>query len=108
MHFPLLQNGKPQVAVIWNFCKRADSIPHVLFLRWNRKASFDFSQTCSTVFWGAEPRGVGLDRFIRRENVKHYRLLLAQITDEAERRRIEKLLAEEIKKQRDAGDKIEE
>ena len=45
-----------------------------------------------------------MDRFIRRENVKHYRLLLEQITDEPERQRIQKLLAEEEKKQRDAGD----
>jgi hypothetical protein len=44
-------------------------------------------------------------RFIRRENVKHYRHLLAQTTDEAERQRILKLLAEEEKKQRDAEDK---
>jgi len=43
-------------------------------------------------------------RFIRRENVKHYRQLLDQTTDEAERRRIMKLLAEEEKKQRDADD----
>jgi hypothetical protein len=47
-------------------------------------------------------------RFIRRENVKHYRLLFEQTTDEAERQRILKLLAEEEKKQRDAGDKAEE
>ena len=48
-----------------------------------------------------------MDQFIRRENVKHYRLLLEQITDEAERRRIQKLLAEEIKKQQDSGDMID-
>jgi ribosomal protein L22 len=46
-------------------------------------------------------------RFIRRENVKHYRQLLEQTTDEDERQRIMKLLAEEEKKQRDAGDKAE-
>ena len=109
VHLFLLQNGEPQVAVIRNLCKRADSIPHGSYFLWrNRKASIDFPQTCSTVFLGGRAEGSGLDRFIRRENVKHYRLLLAQITDEAERRRIEKLLAEEIKKQRDAGDKIEE
>ena len=44
-------------------------------------------------------------RFIRRENVKHYRHLLEQTTDEAERQRIMRLLAEEEKKQRDADDK---
>jgi hypothetical protein len=44
-------------------------------------------------------------RFIRRENVKHYRHLLEETTDDAERQRIMKLLAEEEKKQLDAGDK---
>jgi hypothetical protein len=47
-------------------------------------------------------------RFIRRENVKHYRQLLGQTTDEAERQRIMKLLAEEEKKQRDAGDSADD
>jgi hypothetical protein len=46
-----------------------------------------------------------LVRFIRRENIKHYRRLLEQTPDEAERQRILKLLAEEEKKQRDAEDK---
>jgi hypothetical protein len=48
-----------------------------------------------------------VDRFIRRENVKHYRELLKSAKDDAERQRISKLLAEEEKKQKDAGDKIE-
>jgi hypothetical protein len=48
------------------------------------------------------------ERFIRRENVKHYRLLLETVTDEAERQKILKLLAEEQKKQRAAGDPIED
>jgi hypothetical protein len=34
-------------------------------------------------------------RFVRRENVKHYRHLLETETDEAERQKILKLLAEE-------------
>jgi len=49
-----------------------------------------------------------MDRFIRRENVRHYRELLKTTKDEAERQRILKLLAEEQQKQKDAGDKIEE
>jgi hypothetical protein len=49
-----------------------------------------------------------MDRFIRRENVKHYRELLKTVKDETERQRILKLLAEEQLKQKDAGDKIEE
>ncbi len=40
-------------------------------------------------------------RFVRRENVKHYRQLLE--TDEAERQRILDLLAEELAKQIAAG-----
>ena len=43
-------------------------------------------------------------RFIRRENVKHYRDLLKTATTEAERERIKKLLAEEEQKQKAAGD----
>ncbi len=46
-------------------------------------------------------------RFIRRENVKHYRRLLATVTDEVERQKILKLLAEEQRKQRAAGDPID-
>ena len=49
-----------------------------------------------------------MERFVRRENVKHYRELLKTVKDEAERQRILKLLAEELQKQKDAGDKIEE
>lgn len=49
-----------------------------------------------------------MDRFIRRENVRHYRELLKTVTAETERQRILKLLAEEQQKQKDAGDKIEE
>jgi hypothetical protein len=48
-----------------------------------------------------------LDRFIRRENVRHYRELLKTAKTEAERQRISKLLAEEQQKQKDAGDEIE-
>jgi hypothetical protein len=44
-------------------------------------------------------------RFVRRENVKNFRHLLEQTTDEAGRQRIMKLLAEEEKKQRDADAK---
>jgi hypothetical protein len=47
-----------------------------------------------------------VDRFIRRENVKHYKALLKSAPDEAERRRISKLLAEEQQKQKDAGDTL--
>jgi hypothetical protein len=49
-----------------------------------------------------------MDRFVRRENVRHYRELLKTAKDEAECQRILKLLAEEQQKQKEAGDKIEE
>ena len=49
-----------------------------------------------------------MERFVRRENVKHYRELLKTLKDETERQRILKLLAEELQKQKDAGDQIEE
>jgi hypothetical protein len=49
-----------------------------------------------------------MERFVRRENVKHYWELLKTVKDEAERQRIQKLLAEEVQKQKHAGDKIEE
>ena len=49
-----------------------------------------------------------MERFVRRENIKHYRELLKTVKDEAERRKILKLLAEEVQKQKDAGDRVEE
>jgi hypothetical protein len=44
-----------------------------------------------------------VDRFVRRENVRHYRELLKTVKDEAERQRLLKLLAEEQQKQKDAA-----
>jgi hypothetical protein len=49
-----------------------------------------------------------MDRFVRRENIKHYKELLKTAKDEAERQRILMLLAEERQKQKDAGDRIED
>ena len=51
--------------------------------------------------------GHGMDRFIRRENVKHYQDLLTTVKEEAERQQVLKLLAEERQKQKDAGDTVE-
>ena len=45
-----------------------------------------------------------MERFVRRENIKHLRDMLERTTDENERRRIQRLLDEELQKQRDAGD----
>jgi len=49
-----------------------------------------------------------MERLIRRENVKHVRELLRTVKEEAGRQRIQKLLAQEQQKQKDAGDKVEE
>ena len=57
---------------------------------------------------GVPYRMAAMDRFIRRENVKHFRELLKIAKDDAERQKIQKLLAEELRKQRDAGDKLGE
>jgi len=46
-----------------------------------------------------------MEQFIRRQNVEHFLHLLATTTDEAERLKIIRLLAEERQKQKDAGDK---
>jgi rubrerythrin len=48
-----------------------------------------------------------MERFIRRENIRHYRDLLKRVTDEKERERILKLLEEEQQKQQAAGDGAE-
>ena len=45
-----------------------------------------------------------MERFVRRENVRHYRDLLTRVTDETERKRILKLLEQEQQKQRDVGE----
>ena len=49
-----------------------------------------------------------MERFVRSENIKHYRGLLKTVKDEAERQKILKLLTEEQQRQKDAGDKVEE
>ena len=48
-----------------------------------------------------------MDRFIRSQNVKRYRRLLERVTEELDRQTIRNLLAEELQKQRDAGDPIQ-
>jgi hypothetical protein len=47
-----------------------------------------------------------MDRFIRRQNVEHYRRLLEHVTEETERQKIFDLLTEEQQKQKSAGDPI--
>ena len=45
-----------------------------------------------------------MDRFIRRENVRHFREMLQVAETETERHRLQTLLDEEIRKQVEAGD----
>jgi len=45
-----------------------------------------------------------MDQFIHRENLRHYRKLLAETTDEAQRLQLLKLLAEEEAKDPEAKD----
>jgi hypothetical protein len=47
-----------------------------------------------------------MDRFVRSQNVEHYRRLLEGVTDESNRQQIINLLAEERQKQKDAGDLV--
>jgi hypothetical protein len=47
-----------------------------------------------------------MDRFVRGQNVEHYRRLLERLTDETERQKVFNLLAEEQQKQKDADDPI--
>jgi hypothetical protein len=47
-----------------------------------------------------------VERFIRRQNVEHYRRLLERVIEEPDRQTSLKLLAEEQKRQKDARDPI--
>ena len=47
-----------------------------------------------------------MDQFVRSQNVERYRRLLECVTDESDREQIINLLAEERKKQKDAGDLV--
>jgi hypothetical protein len=49
-----------------------------------------------------------MDRFIRHQNVKHFRSLLKEAKTDDERDRIKKLLAEEQQKQIESGDPLTE
>lgn len=40
-----------------------------------------------------------MERFIHRKNIEHYRKLLAETTDEAQRQQLLKLLAEEERRE---------
>jgi hypothetical protein len=45
-----------------------------------------------------------MERFIRRENIKHFQEMLERTTDESERKRIQRLLDEELLRLKAAAD----
>jgi hypothetical protein len=45
-----------------------------------------------------------MERFIRCQNVERFRRLLERVTEESDRQKIMNLLADELQKQKDAGD----
>jgi len=47
-------------------------------------------------------------RFVRRENIKHFRWLLEKTMDESERKKVQKRLADEQLKQIAAHDRLED
>jgi hypothetical protein len=53
----------------------------------------------SQVLGGPIGQSTAIERFIRRENIKRFRKLLLEATDDAERRRIQQLLIEEEHKE---------
>jgi hypothetical protein len=45
-----------------------------------------------------------MERFIRSQNVERFRRLLERVTGQLDRQKIMNLLADELQKQKDAGD----
>jgi len=45
-----------------------------------------------------------MERFIRCQNVERFRRLLERVTEDSDRQKIINLLADELQKQKDAGD----
>jgi hypothetical protein len=59
------------------------------------------------VLSGSYETEADMDQFVRSQNVARYRrLLLERVTDESDRQQIIDLLAEERRKQKDAGDPV--
>ena len=53
--------------------------------------------------WGSID-GANMERSIRCQNVERFRRLLERVTEESDRQKIINLLADEMQKQKDAGD----
>jgi hypothetical protein len=58
------------------------------------------------VLSGSYETEADMDQFVRSQNVARYRRLLERVTDESDRQQIIDLLAEERRKQKDAGDPV--
>jgi rubrerythrin len=85
-------------------------MPHSVSLPEKLAGAVDMDQDrCLNVGKAAQrPWSWPMERYVRRENIKHYKELLKRLTDPVERDMILKLIAEEEQKQRDAKDPIEE
>jgi hypothetical protein len=55
---------------------------------------------------GSYETEANMDQFVRSQNVERYRRLLERVTGETDRQQIINLLAEERRKQKDAGDPV--
>src|SRR5262249_33653184 len=97
------------VAVHRNVGRSSHDVPHDDMPPWKAGKRIDLSQSGASVRMPTlETMETAMDRFIRRENVKHFRELLKTTTSQEERQRILKLLAEAEQKQKDAGDRMDE
>jgi hypothetical protein len=100
---------EPYVAVVRNVAARIELVPtHTPAWRTKPQVRIDLGQIPAIMSSSRRAVRAAMERFVRRENVKHYKELLKGETEEAERQRILKLLAEEQQKQKDAGDKTED
>jgi len=103
-----IDDGQPHIAVGRDVRERMDLMPHAAARAREAGIRFDPAQIrgyCRVCDMETQEH---MERLIRRENVKHFRELLKTAKEEAARQRIQKLLAQELQKQKDAGDKVEE
>jgi len=66
----------------------------------------DWAQPSNEGLEGSYETEADMDQFVRSQNVARYRRLLERVTDESDRQHIIDLLAEERRKQKDAGDPV--
>ena len=73
------------------------------FEKWSKlhRQPFPVDAACSRE---AVINGANMERFIRSQNVERFRRLLERVTEQSDRQKIANLLADELQKQKDAGD----